>query len=172
MRTSSDCIEGINYQERASRGTNDFQQSLCLHFKSIFFFQINQSQDWLHRACRSLSLSGDIYHGRGAARLHPADNGNYLSVLSATSNLITASVRFSAVMIHSYKTEAKQCQLFIRENHFSTTYIYQAAGRVKYFPSKNWSCYLYLIITLATPGLVLSGCRWQMTFEKGFQNRK
>ena len=57
--------QGINYQEQAWRGTNDFQQSLCLHFKSIFF-QINQSQDWLHRACRSLSLSGDIYHGRGA----------------------------------------------------------------------------------------------------------
>ena len=37
MKTSSDCIKGINYQEQASRGTNDFQQSLCLHFKSIFF---------------------------------------------------------------------------------------------------------------------------------------
>ena len=38
MKTSSDCIKGINYQEQASRGTNDFQQSLCLHFKSTLFF--------------------------------------------------------------------------------------------------------------------------------------
>ena len=36
---------------------------------NLFFFQINQSQDCTalgtdRRACRSLSVSGDIYHGR------------------------------------------------------------------------------------------------------------
>ena len=82
MKTSSDCIKGINYQEQASRGTNDFQQSLCLHFKSIFF--PNKSKSGLHRArhrraCRSLSVSGDIYHGR-EPRLHPAGTTGILSL--------------------------------------------------------------------------------------------
>ena len=43
---------------------------------NLFFFQINQSQDCTalgtdRRACRSLSVSGDIYHGRVSEQQTP-----------------------------------------------------------------------------------------------------
>ena len=118
MRTSSNCIEGINYQEQASRGSNDFQQSLCLHFKSIFF--PNKSKSGLHRArhrraCRSLSVSGDIYHGRVSGQqtldfnLQTPEISLSLSLfLSLVSHLQPHHwLSFSAAMIECYKLKSK-----------------------------------------------------------------